>query len=70
MKHYEVEWSYTDQLGFCYTDHQTFTNENDQQKFASMKFHEKNVYEVRKIIEEVWKKERLTSLLLDNSSNL
>lgn len=57
MKRYEVEWSYTNKLGYCYTEHQTFTNENDQQKFAFMKFHEENVYEVRKITEEVWKKD-------------
>lgn len=56
MKRYEVEWSYTNKLGYSYTEHQTFTNESDQQKFAFMKFHEENVYEVRKITEEVWEK--------------
>lgn len=57
MKRYEVEWSYTNELGYCYTEHEVFMNESDQQKFAFMKFHEENVYEVRKITEEVWKKD-------------
>jgi hypothetical protein len=57
MKRYEVEWSYTNKLGYCYTEHEVFINENDQQKFAFKKFHEENVYEVRKITEEIWRKD-------------
>lgn len=57
MKRYEVKWSYTNKLGYCYTEYKTFLNENEQQKFAFEKFHEENVYEVCQIIEEVWKKD-------------
>lgn len=56
MKRYEVEWSYINKLGYCYTEHKTFLNESEQQEFAFKKFHEENIYEVRKIVEEVWKK--------------
>ena len=56
MKRYEVEWSYTNKLGYWYTEHKTFLNASEQQEFAFKKFHEENVYEVRKIVEEVWKK--------------
>lgn len=56
MKRYKVEWSYINKLGDCYTEHKTFLNGSEQQEFAFKKFHEENVYEVRKIVEEVWKK--------------
>lgn len=57
MKRYKVEWSYINKLGDCYTEHKTFLNGSEQQEFAFKKFHEENVYEVRKIVEEVWKKD-------------
>ena len=53
---YEVEWSYTNKLGYCYTRIQAFENAQEQQEFAFEKYHEKNVYEVRQITEIIWRK--------------
>lgn len=56
IKRYEVEWSYTNKLGYCYTEIKAFENVQEQQKFAFEKYHEKNVYEVRQITETIWRK--------------
>ena len=56
FKRYEVEWSYTNQAGYRYTELKAFENVQEQQKFALEKYHEKNVYEVRQITETIWRK--------------
>ena len=56
-ENFEVEWSYTNDLGYCYTEHRRFENATEQQHFAFEKWHESNVYEVRKITETVWRKD-------------
>ena len=56
FKRYEVEWSYTNKAGYCYTELKAFENAQEQQKFAFEKYHEANVYEVRQITETIWRK--------------
>ena len=56
FKRYEVEWSYTNKAGYCYTKVKAFENAQEQQKFAFEKYHEKNVYEVRQVTETIWRK--------------
>lgn len=54
---YEVEWSYTNLAGYCYTEGKAFETAEEQQKFASEKYDEESVYEVRLVTETVWRKE-------------
>ena len=56
FKRYEVEWSYTNKAGYCYTEIKAFENAQEQQRFAFEKYHEKNVYEVRQVTETIWRK--------------
>lgn len=53
---YEVEWSYTNPAGYCYTEVKTFENAQEQQKFASEKYAKENVYRVHLVTETVWEK--------------
>lgn len=53
FKRYEVEWSYTNKAGYCYTEIKAFENAQEQRKFAFEKYHEKNVYEVRQVTETI-----------------
>lgn len=56
FKRYEVEWSYTNKAGYCYTEIKAFDNAKAQQEYAFKKYHEKNVYEVRQVTETIWRK--------------
>lgn len=58
-KYYEVEVSFVDKRGYCCTEIKTFDDAEAQQEYAFKKFHEENVYEVRKITEESWRKEKI-----------
>jgi hypothetical protein len=54
---FEVEWTYTNALGYYYTERRSFDNATEQQQFAFEKWHESNVCEVRKITETVWRRD-------------